>query len=54
MMLISDYGMTDVQDLVPVFLDEFIDMDQLQYVILSSGYAALIPYALTHPKVKEV
>ncbi len=51
LMVISDYGLTDDKYLEDIPLDEYLDMDNLQYIILNSGYATLIPYALTHHKV---
>lgn len=51
LMVMSDYGFTDTSYLQPVLLDQYLDMDIIQYVILSSGYAQIIPYALEQYKV---
>lgn len=53
LMVLSDYGQTSEENLDPIPLDEYLDMDQIQYVILSSGYAAITPYALTYQKVSQ-
>ncbi len=49
-LVVSDYGLTDTDHLTPLPLDKLLDMDQIQYIILSSGYASVIPYALTYQK----
>ena len=51
LIVMSDYGMADVDELEPIFLDSHLDLDSIQYVIMSSGYATIIPYALDHNKV---
>lgn len=51
LMVMSDYGFTDTSYLQPVLLDQYLDMDIIQYVILSSGYAQIIPYALEQYKI---
>ncbi len=48
LMVLSDYGMTADNELEPIFIDEYLNMTKIQYVILSSGYAAIVPYALTY------
>ena len=50
-MVLSDYGMTADSDLTPIYLDEYLDLYYIQYVIVSSGYATIIPYALEQEKV---
>ncbi len=50
-MVVSDYGLTDSEHLTPIPLDQLLDMDQIQYIILSSGYASVIPYALSYQKI---
>ena len=49
--VMSDYGFTDVDYLEPVLLDEYLEFELIQYVILSAGYAQIIPYALEQHKV---
>ncbi len=49
--VMSDYGVTDTRGLQKVVLDECIDLDSVQYVIYSSGYASIVPFALQHEKV---
>eukprot|EP00095_Tigriopus_kingsejongensis_P000745 maker-scaffold273_size229271-snap-gene-1.19 protein:Tk00745 transcript:maker-scaffold273_size229271-snap-gene-1.19-mRNA-1 annotation:"hypothetical protein DAPPUDRAFT_31637" len=51
LMVISDYGFTDITYLEPVLLDQYLDMDLIQFIILSSGYAQIIPYALEQYKI---
>ena len=50
--VMSDYGFTDVDYLEPVLLDEYLEFELIQYVILSAGYAQIIPYALEQHKVR--
>ncbi len=38
-MVLSDYGMSKTEELKDIYLDEYLDMQRIQYVILSSGYA---------------
>lgn len=52
LMVISDFGMSDDTLLEPIFIDDYLDLQHIQYVILSSGYAAIVPYALTHKAVR--
>jgi len=49
--VMSDYGVTDTRGLQKVVLDHCIDLDSVQYVIYSSGYASIVPFALQHEKV---
>ena len=50
-LVISDYGITDITDLNEVVLDDCIDLNSVQYVIYSAGYASIVPFALQHEKV---
>ena len=50
-LVISDYGITDIRDLNDVVLDDCIDLNSVQYVIYSAGYASIVPFALQHEKV---
>ena len=50
-MVMSDYGMTSDIDLVPIYLDNYLDLSYIQYVIVGSGYAQIIPYALEQQKI---
>ena len=52
-MVLSDYGMTHSDDLVPIYLDEYLDLSYIQYVIVASGYATILPYALEQEKVTK-
>ena len=52
-LVISDYGITDITDLNEVVLDDCIDLNSVQYVIYSAGYASIVPFALQHEKVKK-
>lgn len=50
-MVMSDYGMVADDQLKPIYLDDFLDLYYIQYVIVSSGYAQIIPYALEQQKI---
>jgi len=50
-LVLSDYGMTDTGDTTEVNIDDFIDMDDIQYLIYSSGYASILPYAIRHEQL---
>jgi hypothetical protein len=50
-LVISDHGLTDTSLTSNVLLDDYIDLDDVQYVIYSSGYATIVPFALQHEKV---
>ena len=52
-MVISDYGISDTSELYDIVLEDYIDMGQIQYIVYSSGYAAITPYALKHEDVSE-
>jgi hypothetical protein len=52
LLVISDYGITDIRGLSEVVLDDCIDLNSVQYVIYSAGYASIVPFALQHEKVK--
>ena len=53
-LVISDYGVTDIRGLSQVILDDCIDLKWVQYVIYSSGYASVVPFALQHEKVQII
>ena len=53
-LVISDYGITDIRGLSQVILDDCIDLKWVQYVIYSSGYASVDPFALQHEKVQII
>lgn len=52
-MVLSDYGMTATEDLTEIELDEYIDLDLIQYVIVSAGYAIVVPYVLDHRHILD-
>ncbi len=51
LMVISDYGMTDTDMTTDIVIEDYIDVDDVQYIIYSSGYVTLVPFALSHEKV---
>ena len=34
-------------------IDDYIDMEDVQYLIYSSGYVSIIPYALKHEELLQ-
>jgi len=54
LLVISDYGITDIRGLSEVVLDDCIDLNSVQYVIYSAGYASIVPFALQHETVKQL
>ena len=51
LLVISDYGLSGTDTLQDINIDEYLDEDDYQYVIYTSGYAKIIPYALKHDKI---
>ena len=51
LLVISDYGLSDTDELKDVNLEEYLDEDDYQYIIYTSGYATIIPYALKHDQI---
>ena len=43
-LVLSDYGMSDNSELKPVYLDDYLELDLIQYVILSSGESGTHEY----------
>ena len=52
-MVLSDYGMTATEDLTEIELDDYINLDLIQYVIVSAGYAIVVPYVLDHRHILD-
>ena len=50
-LVLSDYGLSDTSTTKDVNIDDYIDMDDIQYLIYSSGYVSIIPYALKHEEL---
>ena len=50
-LVLSDYGMTDLRETTDVYIEDYIEMDDVQYLIYSSGYATVVPYALLHADI---
>lgn len=50
-MVISDYGLTDTDETEDIVMEDYIDMDDVQNIVYTSGYAAITPYALKHEAV---
>ena len=53
LVVMSDYGASDARLLEPIFLDDYVDLDETQFIIMSAGYATIIPYALTQQKILD-
>lgn len=51
LLVISDYGLSDSPVLKDVNIEEYLDEDDYQYLIYTSGYATIIPYALKHDQI---
>ena len=52
-LVLSDYGLTDTSTTKDVNIDDYIDMEDVQYLIYSSGYVSIIPYALKHEELLQ-
>ena len=52
-LVLSDYGLTDTSATKDVNIDDYIDMEDIQYLIYSSGYVSIIPYALKHEELLQ-
>ena len=50
-LVLSDYGLTDTDETTEVVIEEYIDLDDAQYVIYSAGYVTIVPFALQHEKI---
>jgi len=51
LLVISDYGLSDTDALKDLNLEDYLDEDDYQYIIYTSGYATIIPYALKHDQI---
>jgi len=51
LLVISDYGLSDTDALKDVNIEDYLDEDDYQYIIYTSGYATIIPYALKHDQI---
>ena len=49
--VISDYGISDTSTLEDVNILDFIDEEDYQYIIYTSGYAKILPFALKHEEI---
>ena len=52
-LVISDYGMTDTSMTEDIVIEDYIDVNDVQYIIYSSGYVTVVPFALSHEKVEK-
>ena len=52
-LVLSDYGITDADTTTDVLIEDYIDLDDAQYVIYAAGYVTIVPYALRHEKIIE-
>lgn len=50
-LVLSDYGLTDTDETTEVVIEEYIDLDDAQYIIYSAGYVTIVPFALQHEKI---
>lgn len=50
-LVLSDYGMTDTSLTTDVIIEDYIDLEDVQYVIYAPGYASIVPYALHHENI---
>jgi len=50
-LVLSDYGLTDTDTTTDVVLEEYIDLDDAQYVMYAAGYVTIVPYALRHERI---
>lgn len=51
LLVLSDYGMTDTADTTQVVLEDYLNVDMVQYVVYSAGYASIVPFALRHEEI---
>ena len=42
-LVLSDYGITDLDMTTDINISNYINMDDVQYLIYSSGYASIVP-----------
>eukprot|EP00096_Caligus_rogercresseyi_P000795 TRINITY_DN1131_c0_g1_i1.p1 TRINITY_DN1131_c0_g1~~TRINITY_DN1131_c0_g1_i1.p1 ORF type:complete len:552 (+),score=85.44 TRINITY_DN1131_c0_g1_i1:73-1728(+) len=54
MLVVSDHGATDIQTTETIYLDEVFDMELVQFIVHSSGYATMAPYSLKHSYILEL
>ena len=47
-LVLSDYGFTDMSETTEINLDDYFDLDDIQYIIYAAGYASITPFALRH------
>ena len=53
-MVISDYGVAEMDDKEDVLLEDYLDLDDVQHIVYTPGYVAITPFALRHDKVIEI
>ena len=51
LMVISDYGVAEMDDKEDVLLEDYLDLDDVQHIVYTPGYVAITPFALRHDKV---
>ena len=54
LMVISDYGVAEMDDKEDVLLEDYLDLDDVQHIVYTPGYVAITPFALRHDKVIEI
>ena len=50
-LVLSDYGLTDMSETTEVLLDDYFDLQDVQYVFYAAGYASITPFALKHEEL---
>jgi len=50
-MVISDYGLSDMDSMEDVVMEDYLDLDDTQSIVYTAGYAAITPFALGHNKI---
>jgi len=51
LMVISDYGVAEMDDKEDVLLEDYLDLDDVQHIVYTPGYVAITPFALRHDKI---
>ena len=54
LMVISDYGVAEMDDKEDVLLEDYLDLDDVQHIVYTPGYVAITPFALRHDKVIKI
>jgi len=52
-LLLSDYGLNGKEETTKLVLDDYLEMEHVQYIIQSGGSAVIVPYALKAGEIME-